>query len=73
VRLTPYQRLADALLQTQGTTLPILVLDLADAGASPAVIAQELANRTGGAVDITREAARLWLRQFREHESREVA
>jgi hypothetical protein len=71
--LTAYQKVADALLRTQGTTLPILVLDLADAGASPAVIAQELANRTDGAVDITREAARLWLRQFRENDSREVA
>ncbi len=67
MRLTPYQRVADALLRTQGTTLAIVVLDADDAGKSAHSIARELHERTDGAVDVTAQAVRNWVDQFREH------
>lgn len=65
--LTPYQRVADALLRTKGTTLEIFVLDADDEGKSGRVIARELYELTDGAVDVTSQAIRVWTREFRQH------
>jgi hypothetical protein len=73
LELTSYQKVADALLRTQGTTLPIVVLDLADQNVPLRHIARHLFDRTDGAIDVTGQAVKNWIDQFRENETREVA
>lgn len=71
MEMTPYQRVADALLRTQGTTLAIFILDQADEGVPGEVIARKLSDRTDGAVDVTGQAVRNWIKDFRATETRE--
>jgi len=68
-KLTSYQRVADALLQTKGTTLPIVILDAVEAGESYDAITRRLRDMTDGAVEVTSEAVRKWHRQFSEQEN----
>lgn len=74
VKLSNYQRVADALLHaTHGKSLAIFVLDLDDQGVKPPDIARELADATDGAVHVTAQAIRNWLRQFRKDDITEPA
>lgn len=70
MELTPYQRVADALLRTQGITLLIFLLDQADEGVPGEVIARKLSDRTDGAIFVTGEAVRTWIKKAREAEQR---
>jgi hypothetical protein len=71
VHMTRYQRAADALLRMQDTTLVDFLLDQADEGVPGEVIARKLRDRTEGAIDVTGEAVRNWIKRFREE--RQVA
>lgn len=71
--MTPYQRMADALLRVQGTTLPIYILDQADEQVPAEVVARKLRDRTDGAVDITGQTILNWTRQFRAADHSEPA
>lgn len=74
MRLSNYQRVADALLHaTQGKSLAIFVLDLDDEGTRPPDIARRLREATDGAVDVTAQAVRNWIRQFRKNDVTEPA
>lgn len=73
MKLTRYQRVADALLRTQGTTLQIFVLDQADEGVPAELVARKLADRTDGAVAVSGQAVRDWTKQFRADEKEPVA
>ena len=69
MNLTQYQLVADALLRTKGLTLPIFVLDADEAGKSAHSISRELYEATDGAVDVTSQAVRNWIGQFRAAET----
>ena len=58
--ITTAQRIADALLRTQGTTLEIELLDARDRGESFERIARNLAARTDGAIDVASGTVRNW-------------
>lgn len=74
MRLSNYQRVADALLSaTHGKTLAIYVLDLDDEGVRPPEIARRLRDDTDGAVEVTHQAIRNWIRQFRKNDVNEPA
>lgn len=74
MRLSNYQRVADALLHaTHGKNLAVFVLDLDDEGVRPPEIARRLREATDGAVEVTPQAIRNWIRQFRKHDVQEPA
>lgn len=74
MRLSNYQRVADALLHaTHGKSLAVFVLDLDDDGARPPEIARQLREATDGAVEVTPQAIRNWIRQFRKRDVQEPA
>lgn len=74
MNLTSYQRVADALLHaTHGKTLAIYILDLDDQGVRPPEIARRLREDTDGAVEVTHQAIRNWIGQFRENDVTEPA
>lgn len=62
--LTPLQRVADVLLREQGSDLTTFLRERSDLGVPATRIAAQLAEATGGEVDITDQAVRNWLRQF---------
>ena len=70
MELSPYQRVADALLHAlHGTTLAIFVLDLHESGASTRAIASQLRDATDGAVDVSNQTIKNWLDQFAQQEA----
>lgn len=74
MNLTSYQRVADALLHaTYGKNLAIYVLDLADQGVKAPEIARRLREDTDGAVEVTHQAIRNWIDQFRKDDVTEPA
>lgn len=74
MKLSNYQKVADALLNaTHGKTLAIYVLDLDDQGVRPPEIARRLRDDTDGAVEVTHQAIRNWIVQFREADVTEPA
>lgn len=66
--MTPYQTLCDALLKTQGTSLEVFLLEQHQEGVPGEVIARKLRDRTDGAVDVTGEAVRKWIKAARKSE-----
>lgn len=70
MEMSPYQRVADALLHAlHGTTLPIFVLDLHDQGESTRAIASRLRDATDGAVDVSNQTIKDWLGKFAHSEA----
>lgn len=67
--LTPTQRLAEALLREQDTSLAAFVLYRVDLGVPAAAIARQLADATAGQVVISGQAIRTWVPQLRDQES----
>jgi hypothetical protein len=63
VKLTPYQRLAETLLDID---LPEWILDQANEAVPAEVVARKLAERTNNAVDVSGQTIRNWTAQFRE-------
>ena len=71
---THLQVAADALLRAQhGHTLDGWLLDRDDLEVPAAAIARQLADATDGAVDVTSQTIRNWIRQARRRENRQPA
>lgn len=65
---TDLMRAADALLQYQGTSLEVFLLDHADAGTGAPRVARELWQKTDGIIDVSHETIRRWTNQLRNGE-----
>jgi hypothetical protein len=66
-RETTAQRIADALLRTQGTSLREYLDERRDSGESFERIARDLASRTDGDIDVSSTTLRNWHGSYREH------